>query len=224
LPYIEFLKNTFGVESFYLPNVVPASEIPPTVDEKLVDETIHVLFVGFCYEGKGVFELVTGCKQAADKGLRVELTLAGEEDLAFTRWLDALSISGLPFKINRLGRLDHDKILSVYQQNDVFVLPTRHSGEGHNNSINEAMMMGLVIVSTRHGFLESVLGEDCSYFLKDTSAQEISETLLLIHKNRSEARQKVKNARTRLIECFSSDIAFEKLEDYYLQLTNRSSD
>lgn len=226
LPYVEFIERTFGLESFYFPNFILASEMPCIVEEKLMSKTIRVLFVGYCYEEKGVFELIRGCKLAAENGLSVELTLVGEEARDFTRWLDSLLATGevLPFNVRRLGRVDHDTALLTYYENDVFVLPTRHPGEGHNNSINEAMMMGLVIVTTRHGFLESVLGENCSYFLEDGSAQRISEMLLFIDKHRSEARLRAKNARARLSECFSSDGAFKRLEGYYCRLTNQSSD
>lgn len=220
LPYVEFVRNTFGLESFYFPNYVLAREIPETVNEKLMGEKIRVLFVGFCYEGKGVLELVRGCELAAEKGLSVELTLVGEEAPEFTQWLDSLLEASLTVNMNRLGRVHHDRALSVYQENDVFCMPTRHAGEGHNNSINEAMMMGMVIVCTRHGFLESVLGNNCSYFLEIGEAQEISETLILIHQNRREARKKTKNARARLMERFSSDRSFESLENHYLNLTN----
>ena len=221
---MDFLKKTLNLESFYFPSFVPVNEIPQTVAPKLQNPKIKILFVGFCYEGKGGFELVEGCQLAAQKGLDLELTLVGEEAIEFSQWLDKLDYSHLSLKINRMGRLPHEKVLSIYQEHDIFCMPTRHEGEGHTNSINEAMMMSLVILCTRHGFLELVLGENCAFFLNSCSAEYIAKNLEYIHKNRSLAQEKASAARSKVLELFTSKKVFADLEKYYQYLVKGGND
>ena len=218
--YVDYLRSELRIESHYFPNFVPEGEIPTNVGSKLTEDKIRVLFVGFCYEGKGVFELVEGCQMAATGGMRVELTLVGQEHEYFTRFLDSQNASGLSITVNRMGTMEHDEVLALYETHDVFCMPTRHRGEGHTNTINEAMMMGMVIVSTRHGFLERVLADNSSFFLDDLTPTDIAKTLKTIHIDRDEARQRAKRARTRLMSCFTSNTAFSNLSAHYRTLTH----
>lgn len=220
--YVDFLRNELGIESHYAPNFVLDREIPPDVPPKLTGNEVRVLFVGYCYEGKGVFELVEGCELAAKGGVPVELTLAGHEDQDFTRFLDDKLSQGLSFPVKRMGRMDHDEVLKLFGTNDVFCMPTRHSGEGHTNTVNEAMMMGMVIVSTRHGFLEDVLGGDISYFLDELSPDAIADRLETIHRDRDESRRRAHAARERLLQRFTSKRAFQDLTARYRELTRET--
>ena len=117
--------------------------------------------------------------------------------------------------------MEHGEVLALYDTHDVFCMPTRHRGEGHTNTINEAMMMGMVIVSTRHGFLESVLADNASFFLDDLTPLDIANTLKMIHNDRDEARRRAKRARTRLMSCFTSNTAFSNLSAHYGTLTHK---
>ncbi len=219
--YVRFLQDELGIKSHYAPNFVLSQEIPGEIQPKLMTELVRVLFVGYCYEGKGVFELVEGCELAVKQGVPVELTLAGHEDEDFTRYLDDKISKGLALSVKRMGRMEHRDVLKLFARNDVFCMPTRHSGEGHTNTVNEAMMMGMVVVSTRHGFLEDILSEDASYFLEHLSAEDICDRLETIHGDRDEARRRAARARERLLESFTSDAAFENLTAHYRTLTGR---
>jgi glycosyltransferase involved in cell wall biosynthesis len=217
--YVDYLQNRHGIESHYTPNFVLDDEIPAEVSARLTADVIRVLFVGFCYEGKGVFELVDGCQAASEDGTGIELTLVGQEHEDFTRYLDERLDDGLSFTLNRMGRLPHEEVLRLCAANDVFCMPSRHRGEGHTNAVNEAMMYGMVIVSTRHGFLESVLGERCSFFLEELTAGEIARVLKLIDAERDEARERAGRARQKLLSSFTGSAAFSRLEQHYRALT-----
>lgn len=224
VPYIDFLRNRFNQESHYFPNFVLSSTVPQLVPQRLVEKTIKVLFVGFCYEGKGVFELVKGCKLAVDKGVPVELSLVGQEAEDFKDFLDGYLPKHPQLQVNRVGKLPPDKVHTVYDHHDVFCMASRHPGEGHTNTINEAMMTGSVIIATHHGFLDSVLTDDCAYFLNELSPQKIATTLMQINNDRDGARLKASNARNRLIQHYTSDTYFEKLSRYYSTLLNSTTE
>ena len=78
--YQQFLTRRFGISSEFFPNFVPVAEVPQAVPERLGGEPLRLLFVGYCYQGKGVQSLLEGCALAAKSGLRCELTLVGEQE------------------------------------------------------------------------------------------------------------------------------------------------
>ena len=100
-------------------------------------------------------------------------------------------------------------------RNDIYCYPSAHRGEGHSNSINEAMMHGMVIITTRNGFQSEVLGEDAAYFLQTATADEIAKMIISIAGDRDAAREKAYRARARLVAEFTSRQASERLRRAY---------
>lgn len=215
--YQNFISEKFGRKSTYFPNFVPSSELPPERTNLLSEATIRVLFVGYCYPGKGVWELVEGVRKAALDGLKVELTLIGAESYDFSAKVDQLpEISG--FRLIRCGRLAHQDVLAHMRHNDIYGYPTRHPGEGHSNSVNEAMMNGLVIVASRRGFLPDILEEDKeALFLEQITPESVAERLNWIHSHRDVARNIAAEARKKLLRTYTSSAVQAVLEGAYLE-------
>lgn len=220
IPYISYLKEKFNINAHYFPNYVPSEEVPKVVPIKLQEEKINVLFVGYAYKDKGVFELIEGCNIAA-KNIPIELSLIGKESDDFRVWLDKLNKEP-KLDINRIGVKSHEYVLESFNKIDVYCYPTSHKGEGHNNSINEAMMMGLIIITTRQGFLGTVLNDERAYFLDSVSPEEVAEKLLIISRNRESAQKKANLSRKHLIENFTSNVAYKRLDQHYTILTNNN--
>ncbi len=214
--YVDFLTVNYPGKVYYHPNFVPLEEIPHTVNSKLEYPEIRILFVGYQFKEKGVFQLVEACLVVA-KELQIELTFIGKEHPEFKSWLDSVKVPS-SLKINRMGIIPHDKLHDYYQRNDIYCYPTTHSGEGHNNTINEAMMMGMVIVTTHQGFLPDILDPDSAYFLDDTSPISIAGCLVEISNERQIARKKAFKARQLLLANYTSQVAFDKLKTYYKRL------
>jgi glycosyltransferase involved in cell wall biosynthesis len=212
--YQAFLRKTFGIESTYFPNFVPAREVPPQSPARLTGEVLTVLYAGYCYEGKGVRSLLDGCALAARSGTPIAVTLIGEEPPAFTAFCDAFEAPAL-MTVWRLGRRPHAEVLAAMQAHDIYCYPSAHSGEGHNNSINEAMMCGMVILATRHGFLPDVLPEDAGWLFGSATAEEIGNGLIEISRNRPHARRKAAAAHCRLAAEFTSVQANHRLHAAY---------
>lgn len=221
MPVIPFLQKEVQVFARYFPNYVPSVEVPDTVPEKLGGDVLKVLFVGYCYSGKGIFELVSACRRVASHH-RVVLTIIGQEHSQFTSWLATQSIPrGL--HVQRLGKRSHADVLTNFQKNDIYCYPTRHEGEGHNNTINEAMMMGMVIVTTRQGFLSTIINSERGYPLEDGTVEDIVQALEYIAHHKEEARQKAKSARQYLIDNFTSEIVYPRLERFYDELLSQET-
>ncbi|PHN08590.1 glycosyltransferase family 4 protein [Flavilitoribacter nigricans] len=215
-PYIDFLATELGIPAVYFPNFVAAAEMIPHRRPSLDVLPVRILFIGYAFEEKGTGELVTACRQmAAD--YRIQLTTIGAEHPDFRTWADQLSpIKN--FTWIRTGKLPHPKVLGQLSENDIYCYPTRHPGEGHNNTINEAMMSGLVVVTTRQGFLASIVGADRGYLLADGSSAAIIAAIHEIMNDKTEAIRRTKNARQYLETHFVDTIAFRKLENAYAKM------
>jgi len=217
-PYLPFVRETFGKQADYFPNYVLDHEIPAERPAVLTEDELKVIFVGYCYEGKGVFELVRGCMLAAERGLRIRLSLVGHEHPSFAQWLDEKTLpEGLDLR--RTGLQPHDAVLDLYREHDIFCLPSRHPGEGHNNATNEAMMLGLCILVTRHGFLDSILDEDTAIFLEGDLPHAIASALGRLDADREHGRRLAANAHAKLIAEYTSGALFPRLEAHYDALT-----
>lgn len=218
---VRILRSDFGRDAVHFPNFVATSEIPKDPVTLFSTDTVRLLFVGYCYPDKGAVELVQGACQAAKRGQKLQLDLIGAEAPEFTEWLNGEPL--LPdLKINRHGQLPHDRVLAAMRNADIYVYPTRHPGEGHNNSINEAMMNGLIILTTRNGFLGEVLSGECAYFLDAITGHNIAENLHQITTNREKTAAIAGNARAKLLSEFTDSAAKKRFEDAYHSLLETS--
>jgi len=218
MPYVSFVEKTFRKKAVYLPNFVNAVDVTRAPSEKCIEKTLKVMFVGYCYEGKGVIELVEGCAEAARRGVHVALSLVGEEENSLATWLSAV-LPGMPeVQVRRLGRQRHHEVMSLYERHDIFCMPTRHLGEGHSNATNEAMARGMVVICTRHGFLGTILDERSCYFVESNSSSSIAKTLCAIDGDRELARRKAKEARKTLEEKYSAEACIPVVARMYREL------
>ena len=211
----EFIETHFQRPTIYFPNFVPDSEVPSSTPALFQNQEMRVVFIGYCYAGKGVFELVNAAAECLRSGMPLELTLAGQEHPDFTKYADAMVARHPDLKLTRLGLVGHDVALTCLSESDVFCLASSHEGEGHSNVINEAMMMGRVIVSTRQGFLGSILDPSVAYFVEPKSSASLVSAFREIELDRDVAREKASAARRRLCDLYTSRQAFLVLETCY---------
>lgn len=219
--YIPYLEKTFNIKGYYFPNFVLSTEIPVNPNVLFESDILRVLFVGYCTRDKGVFELVEGVSYFAEKrNVNVELTLVGSEDPDFSKFIEGYPI-GNNLKIVRSGKLAHKDVLVQMSKNDIYCYPSRHRGEGHNNSINEAMMFGLVVITTKIGFLLEVL-ENSAFFIDDVESAQIYSALSQIQLDKSGAMEKARRAHHRLLSSYTDSVVHERLEFHYEQLITSS--
>jgi glycosyltransferase involved in cell wall biosynthesis len=213
---VGYLKPRYGDKVHHFPNFIQSGYLPSSIRPRLMERELGVIFVGYCYAGKGVFELVEGCASAARRGLSVRLTLVGAESPDFSVYLDSYTApTGL--RIDRRGTVEFNVVQTLLARHDIFCFPTRHIGEGHPNVITEAMAHALVIVTTRQGFISELLDETSAYFVDAGSAGAIADMLVHIDTHRNEAQQKAHSARSAVQERFTEAQVLGQLRKLYLR-------
>lgn len=216
--YAGYLKKYAIQKATYFPNFVSRSEIPAKRTDWFLSN-LKILFAGYCYDGKGIYELVEAASSLAENGLVIDLYLIGEEEDKVSEWLNDYK-GNKNLTIHRLGRRDHNQVMTFMRYCDLYCYPSKHSGEGHNNSINEAMMNEMVIVSSKAGFLEDILANS-AYMLEEVSKNEIIRKIRLALDNKEKSVRMAQLGRQKIIENYNSEIAFSKLKEVYSKVIHK---
>ena len=220
LAVVAYLRPRYGNKVYHFPNFVQSEHLPAHVQTKCAQPQLAVIFVGYCYDGKGVFDLVEGCARAARRGLAVRVTLVGAESPEFARYLDGYAPPpGLV--IERCGTRGFEEVQTLLTSHDVFCFPTRHPGEGHPNAITEAMAHALVIVTTRHGFIAELLDDSAAYFIEQGAPDGLADVLVHVDRHRDEARSKAHAAREVVRERFTEALILGQLRELYRRALRR---
>jgi glycosyltransferase involved in cell wall biosynthesis len=211
--YQSFLSEHWRISSTYFPNVVDIKDMLEVRRVRKTNDKLRVLFVGYAYEGKGILTALESLKQVT---FPVEFVVVGGESSQFVEYMNGYR-PGRNVSIIRHGVQDHSFVLREMMKSDVYLYPTQHEGEGHNNSINEALMNEMIIVSSKKGFLEEVL-KGVAFLLEAVDPVEIAKTLNWIYDNFDEARQVGREGRLKLKREYTSDVAKPILERVYRNL------
>ncbi len=130
------------------------------------DHTFRLLCVGKWERRKGIDDLVIAYSQAFSRGEDVELVLASHNpyirDFDARQALDRLCGRDTP-RIRLWAPGDDRALVRLYNQADVFVLPTR--AEGWGLPIIEAMACGLPVIVTDYSAPRDYVTRDCSYLI-----------------------------------------------------------
>jgi len=146
-------------------------------------------------EGKGIEYLLDAFISFNKKYLNTRLILAGSGDLD-TKLKQKTKEIGCEGKVDFLGAISHNKIASVYQEANVFVLPSFN--EGMSNSLLEAMASGLAIITTNTGGAGELVNNN-GFVVKKRSSADIRRCLekLYLNKNLLVAYQKESRAKAQ---------------------------
>jgi glycosyltransferase involved in cell wall biosynthesis len=209
----------YGTQIQYQPNFMLLNEISPCPKQKLHRPEIFIVFVGYCYRDKGVFDIIDGCVCASLKGIKIRLLFIGKEHTEFTQYLDGVILPE-NLRITRMGVQERSVVLRYLSECDLLLFPTYHRSEGHPNAVNEAMSQALTIITTKKGYITDVLDESTAYFVDPESPKQICDTLIYINNHRDEANQKGLAGWNHVKSHYTDQIVLDKLYKMYQNLVN----
>ncbi|TAK94927.1 glycosyltransferase family 1 protein [Patescibacteria group bacterium] len=177
-------------------------------ERPVTSDKFTVLCVSRITPRKGIRYLIEAVAQVANKYPFVKLQLIGEGDEKeeLERMTnDKLKISNVEF----LGRIEHNKLPTYYQNADVFVLPSLN--EGMSNTMLEALASGLPLVSTNTGGAEELVAEGKNGFLvKMKDADDIATKLETLIQNSELKQSMAKESRAK-----AESLSWEKIAKQY---------
>jgi len=181
---------------------------------KIADKSfLEVLFVGSLYPLKGVRYLIESMLQVVKEVKEVRLRIVGDGPLK--EQLKSLAGRlGIKKYVVFEGFIPHTRIVSYYQQSDVFCLPTL--GEPFGKVLIEAMACGKPVVASNVGGPSEIVEDGQTGFLvPPADPHAISEKILELLKDEKLRRSMGRKARKTAEKKYSwSEIAKEYHELY----------
>ena len=196
-----------------IPNAVdlPAGTPSPTPPGTI----INLLFVGRFAFNKGLDVLMTVAtrllRDSSDQDLLFHL--AGDGPL-----LEHYRAGGLPPNVILLGRVDDDRLASLYRASDALILPTRF--EGMPTVVLEAMAAGKPIIVSRVGATAELVDVNNGYLLPAGDANALYHAVRSFAGLPRETRERMGAASyERVKEHFTWILVTGRFEELFSSLT-----
>lgn len=195
-----WLKHFGIVASGVFYNAVSARDkrsVKDYYDHKFRKDDIVITYAGRLIKEKGILNLIEAFEKL-DKQLNVKLVIAGDGDLLeMIRHKYTYPSS----KIELLGRLDYDHVMSLYKRTDIFVHPSLYP-EGLPTSLLEAGLMECAIIATPKGGTEEVIIDSKHGTIVDGTVGSIDESLVALVGNEAKRKTQAITVRRRVEEYF----------------------
>ncbi len=196
------LKISENQKISVIPNGVDISLFKPIKTKKENKKTI-ILGVGRLIPRKGLDYLIKSLGQL--QNLNFELWLVGDgpekENLQ-----NLANESNISDKVRFLGIKDKKEIVGIYQQVDIFVLPSLN--EGMSNTILEAMACGLPIIATNIAGNDELIKEN-GFTIPVKDEEALKEKLELLINDKSLRENMGKQSR-KLTETMGWNVIADK--------------
>lgn len=199
-------------------------------------ETVRLLHLSSLIDTKGFADFLEAMAELATKpGRRFEGVLCGKvvvsefaehfhDEGSATTWIESKIA-----EINRSARVQVRWIRGasgldktrLYEEADIFVLPTRYPVEAQPLVLLEAMAVGCAIITTRIGEIETILDESCAHFLESGDIDVLVMALEELGGNPGRRRDLGENAAQRFHAQFSLDKHLDAWESLLTRTTAR---
>lgn len=198
--------KVFFSDQLQLPKVVVVPNIisNPQVKKVEHDGRLHLLFLGFIVEQKGIFDLVEVIKQhKAEWDGKLMLHVGGSHEVE--RLQNLIKNNGLENLIQYEGWVTGDKKIVLLNQMDAYILPSYI--EGLPISILEALSYGKPVITTPVGGIPEVINEQNGFLFEPGDREAMYKIINNIVLNPTCLKEKAVNAKNSVDKNFPNIIA-----------------
>ena len=184
--------------------------------EKQDTNIIRILWIGRFVPGKGVEYLIDAFNILVKEYPNLEILMVGNGPLKE-------KVKHKIYKLNLNKNIilkefvPNIKLPELYQNSDIFVLPSL--SEGVPRTMLEAMACGLPIVCTELPQLVDIVKE-CGVLVPLKDFRALAEGISKVISDRKLAQKFGRNARTKMVENYSWDDSVRKTIELYMELIN----
>ncbi|MFT5851926.1 MAG: glycosyltransferase involved in cell wall biosynthesis [Colwellia sp.] len=162
----DWIKSILGYLPFYLPNFVKQDTFFELNLDKYYNSPLKLLYFGRINKDKGLDTMLEVNKILNLTSIKSELHLVGSLGSAEKETIKSYE------NVTYYGIQNQKEIKKLANTSHFFIFPTRHKGEGHSNSLTEAMAWGLIPVVTNNGFLKTVVADTGIVLDKSATPEE----------------------------------------------------
>lgn len=179
----KIIVNYYGVDLEKLRNID---------SEKKTNEKCRFIFVGRFVPKKAPLKLLKAFFMAYKKNKNIELVMIGNTpeyykgDNLFEKCKKFVEENHLNRAVKFLGVLPHNEALKEISRSDVYIqhsitCPETGDKEGLPNSILEASLLGLPVISTKHaGIPEAVIHGENGYLVGENDIESMAEYIVIL--------------------------------------------
>ena len=176
----------------------------------------YIMYVGRIDREKGLFDLIECGRYVCNEINNVNFILAGNgRDLS--RLKHKTKKVGLENKFKFLGQVDKDKLVKLYQNASIFVLPSYH--EGLPGVILEAMSCGLPVITTDvRGNIDLISNGKNGIVVPSRAPKKLADAIISVLNDDKMQKTLGKNARKTIEENYTWDIISSNFLGHYKSL------
>ncbi len=208
--YNNFINNFSKHTPIYLPNYVDKVVSLNSLEDRkrLLENNINLIYFGRLDPEKGLNIIIETFFWLIKKKNIFTLEIIGNPISVnyFSRLKLQIKTSN---KITISKGLPQEELFERLEEKHFFIFPTKHFGEGHSNSLNEAMANGCVPICSDVGFNKSVVGQ-CGIILPlNSKSEQYSNAIWEIISNKKWHYLSV-NCVSRIKKNFHRSVIIEK--------------
>ena len=179
-------------------------------------QPVKLVFAGRLVLEKDLFTLLKAVNNLLNWGNNVVLNIVG--DGPYLKKLKSFSVENeLP--VNFLGRLEHNKVIEVISESDIFVLSSIE--EGLPIVIIEAMSLGKPVIATAVGGIPEIVSNGVNgYLVPPKSPESLARAIQLLSTDSLSLIRLSKNA-IESVRCLSWPLISDRYEDLLLQILKK---
>jgi glycogen(starch) synthase len=195
-------------------NGVDTNLFRPAEIYKKDDDITDFVYVGRLSFDKGVHLLLDAFQEYHRENPKTRLTVIGDGMLKSQ--IDTCTDDG---SVNWLGAIDHDKIPSVLQKMDAFVIPQNIGGLGL--SVMEAMSCGLPVITTAIGETKRLIRKDEGILVEPDSVSSVVSGMRVLAEDKKKRQAMGVQCRKKIEKDYSWHNQIGLIEDVYKRAAER---
>ena len=187
-----------------------------------MSQTVKLITVGRLVEKKGVEFAIQAAVQLCREKIDIEFLIIGDGPLK-EHLQNLIEGFGCIDQIKLAGSRDQDFIISALQNSHIFISSgtTAQDGDqnGPDNTIKEAMAMGLPVIASRTGAIEEVVQDGITGLLvKERDIEELVLKIKYLIKNQDQWPVLTQSARKFIEQKYNLNTLTDELIDRYRQI------
>ncbi len=177
-----------------------------------------VLFLSRLHEKKGLEKLIEAAAILRDRGIDVNVAIAGTGKPGYVQRLEQLGRRfGVDDRLFFIGFVGGATKLSLYEAADVFVLPT--SQENWGLVLTESLGCGTPVITTKGTDIWRELEASGGAVIVDASAQATATAVAELVQDKQRAETMGADGRAWVLEALTADRVIDKYEQLYRQVS-----
>jgi glycosyltransferase involved in cell wall biosynthesis len=162
----------------HYPNVLTEDKIPDSLIGRDYTERLNLIYFGRLVDDKNIDIIVETVKDLVSKNrLNCSLFLLGEFGDSVYQEKIKKNITGFEKYITIIPPLSFKDLRSYLLDSHFFIFPSTNVMEGQSNSLTEALLYGLIPISSYQGFNKSTINDD-RFMIKNVNVEAISNKLM----------------------------------------------